>query len=96
LFPRHRKGNARAARGQGRSFAEDARLRWTASRTSSTSRAPEAFRDAIRFFLGIDVEAITPFTGTTVVPGEPEPGTDPKPGIGEPGASTHLYRSVFR
>jgi phage tail-like protein len=33
-------------------------------------------RNAIRFFLGIDVEAITPFTGTTLVLGESELGVD--------------------
>jgi phage tail-like protein len=33
-------------------------------------------RNAIRFFLGIDVEAITPFTGTTLVLGESELGID--------------------
>ena len=33
-------------------------------------------RNAIRFFLGIDVEAITPFTGTTLILGESELGVD--------------------
>ncbi len=32
--------------------------------------------NAIRFFLGIDVTAITPFTGTTLVLGESELGVD--------------------
>ena len=32
--------------------------------------------NAIRFFLDIDVEAITPFTGTTLVLGESELGVD--------------------
>lgn len=33
-------------------------------------------RNAIRFFLGIDVDAITPFTGSTLVLGESELGID--------------------
>lgn len=33
-------------------------------------------RNAIRFFMGLDVEAITPFTGTTLVLGESELGVD--------------------
>lgn len=33
-------------------------------------------RNAVRFFLGIDVEAITPFAGTTLVLGESELGVD--------------------
>ena len=37
---------------------------------------PERIENAIRFFLGIDITAITAFTGTTLVLGESELGVD--------------------
>ncbi len=43
-------------------------------------------RNAIRFVLGIDVEAITPFTGTTIILGESELGVDWE--LGPPTASS--------
>jgi len=47
-------------------------------------------RNAIRFFLGIDVEAITPFTGTTLILGESELGVD-----WELGPSDRFARHAF-
>jgi len=52
---------------------------------------PIETRPAIRFFLGIDVEAIAPFTGTTLILGESELGVDWELGISELGASTDLH-----
>ncbi|MFH0901937.1 MAG: hypothetical protein V2A73_15010 [Pseudomonadota bacterium] len=47
-------------------------------------------RNAIRFFLGIDVEAITPFAGTALVLGESELGVD-----WELGPSDRFARHAF-